>query len=80
MNTYMKNIIQFKITKGDTQYVAESVDLPIVTQGKTLDEITENIKEAVELYLENEDVGQYELVKEPALMVNYEIERPYGKN
>lgn len=45
----MKHIIQFHISKGDKYYVAQGVDLPVITQGKTLDELTENIKEAVEL-------------------------------
>ncbi|MBI2644646.1 type II toxin-antitoxin system HicB family antitoxin [Candidatus Uhrbacteria bacterium] len=75
----MKNIIQFKITKGDSQYVAESIDLPIVTQGKTLDEVAINIQEAVELHLQDEDIAQYEFVKQPAVMVNFEIDRPYGQ-
>lgn len=48
----MKNIIQFYINKGEKYYVAQGVDLPIVTQGKTLDELMKNIKEAVELHLE----------------------------
>lgn len=76
----MKHIIQFKISKGDTQYVAESIDLPIVTQGKTLDEVTANIREAVELHLEDEDVAQYEISKQPAVMINFELERPYGRS
>lgn len=71
----MKHIIQFKITKGETQYVAESIDLPIVTQGKTLDEVAANIREAVELHLEDEDISQYEVVQQPAVMVNFEIDR-----
>ena len=48
----MKRIIQFHISKGDKYYTAEGSDLPIVTQGKTLDELAENIREAVELHLQ----------------------------
>ena len=47
----MKNIIQFYINKGEKYYVAQGIDLPVVTQGKTLDELMKNIKEAVELHL-----------------------------
>ncbi|MEK7099104.1 MAG: type II toxin-antitoxin system HicB family antitoxin [Patescibacteria group bacterium] len=47
----MKRIIQFHIFKGERQYVAEGIDLPVVTQGKTPDELTANIQEAVELHL-----------------------------
>ena len=48
----MKHIIQFHIFKGERQYVAEGVDLPVITQGKTLDELVNNIREAVSLQLE----------------------------
>jgi predicted RNase H-like HicB family nuclease len=41
-----RRIIHFRIYKGEKYYVAECIDLPIVTQGKTLDEVVENIKEA----------------------------------
>lgn len=75
----MKHIIQFKISKGETQYVAESIDLPIVTQGKTLDEVTANIQEAVELHLQDEDYVRYELAKQPSVMVNIELDGPYGQ-
>jgi len=48
----MRNIIQFRITRGETHYIAEGVDLPVVTQALTLDELTKNIEEAVALQLE----------------------------
>ena len=53
-----KGIIQFRIYRGEKYYVAECLDLPIVTQGKTLDEVIENIKEAIELHLEGEDLEE----------------------
>lgn len=37
----MKKIIQVHIHKGDTHYVAECVDLPVVTQAKSLDELVD---------------------------------------
>lgn len=43
----MKHIIQVYVSKGDRYYIAEGVDLPIVTQGKTLDELAKNIQEAM---------------------------------
>jgi len=48
----MGHIIQFQVYKGDKQYVASGVDLPIVTQAKTLDKLVQNLKEAVALHLE----------------------------
>ena len=46
--------IQVTISKGQRHYVAESDDLPIAAQGKTLDELTENLKEALALHLEDD--------------------------
>lgn len=54
----MKKIIQFRVEKGDAFYTASGMDLPIVTQGKTLDELAENLKEAIELHLDGEDLTE----------------------
>lgn len=69
----MKKIIQFHIYKGDKYYVAQGVDLPVVTQGKTLDELTKNIQEAVELQLEGENLADFDLASEPSVLVNFEL-------
>lgn len=46
----MQKVVQFQIRKGKKFYYATSLDLPIVTQAKTLDELAENIEEAVILH------------------------------
>jgi len=41
------------IEKGEKEYIGHVVELPgCHTQGATIDELMENIKEAIELYLE----------------------------
>jgi predicted RNase H-like HicB family nuclease len=70
----MKKLIQFHIYKGEKYFVAECTDLPIVTQGKTLDEVTLNIKEALELHLEGENLLDYDLVAEPSVVANIELD------
>lgn len=70
----MKHIIQFHIYKGDKYYVAQGVDLPVITQGKNLDELTENIKEAVEVHLKGEDLADLDLAPRPSIMANLELE------
>ena len=55
----MKRIIQVRVYKGEKYYVAECLDLPVVTQGKTLDEFVENIREAISLHLEREDLKEW---------------------
>ena len=69
----MKKIIQFHISRGDKYYVAEGIDLPIVTQGKTLDELAANIQEAVELQLEGENLADFDLAPNPSVLLNLEL-------
>lgn len=69
----MKRIIQFHISQGDKYYVAEGVDVAVVTQGKTLDELVINIKEAVELHFEGENPADFGFEKEPSVLANIEL-------
>jgi predicted RNase H-like HicB family nuclease len=69
----MKHIIQIHIYKGENQYVAEGIDLPVVTQGKTLDELTKNLQEAVELQLEGENLADLGLAPQPSILANIEL-------
>jgi len=73
----MKHILQFKIYKGEKYYIGEGIDLPIVTQGKTIDEVVENIKEALVLHLEGESFSELDLAPQPSVLINLEIEPVY---
>ena len=55
----MRQVIQISIFKGEEYYVAEGVNIPLVTQGKTYDELFYNLKEALILFLEDEDLSKY---------------------
>ena len=49
------------ITKEDDLFVARCPELNVTSQGETLEEAEENIKEAIELYIESfgtEDLSQ----------------------
>jgi len=70
----MKKIIQVHIYKGDKYYIAECLDLPVVTQGKTLDELIFNLKEAISLQLEGENLSDFDLVAEPSVLANLEVD------
>ncbi|MBC8235193.1 type II toxin-antitoxin system HicB family antitoxin [bacterium] len=74
----MKKIIQVRISKGEKYYIAECVDLPVVTQGKTLDEVTENINEAISLHLEGEDLEEWDILPDFSVLVNFELEPIYA--
>jgi len=69
----MKKIIQVKIYKGEKYYVAECIDLPVVSQGKDLDEVVENIREAISLHLENEDLKEWDIFPDFSIFVNFEL-------
>lgn len=69
----MKRIIHFHISKGEKFYVAQGMELPVVTQGKTLDELAENIQEAVALQLEGENLSDYELDANPSVLADVEL-------
>jgi predicted RNase H-like HicB family nuclease len=75
----MKKIIQVHISKGETQFVAECVDLPVVTQGKTLDELAANLKEAIALQLEDENPADFDLVARPSVLASFEVEPSYAE-
>ena len=64
----MKHIIRFHIYKGENHYVAQGLDLPIVTQGKTLDELAKNINEAVAVHLEGENLSDLGLAPNPSVL------------
>ena len=68
-----RNILQFQVTESDGGYVAEGVSVPVVTQGATLDELTTNIREAVELFVEGEDLAELGFVADPSVLVNFEL-------
>jgi predicted RNase H-like HicB family nuclease len=69
----VKKIINFHISKGDKYYIAECIDLPIVTQGLTLDKTMANIKEALNLHLEDEDLTKLGIMPNPAVSVNIDL-------
>jgi predicted RNase H-like HicB family nuclease len=69
----MKKIIQVRIYKGDTYYVAECFDLPVVTQGKTLDEVVDSIEEAVSLHLEGEDLEELDISPDFSVLISFEL-------
>jgi hypothetical protein len=45
----VKNIIQFMVTKEQGVYTADGVNVPVVTEGSTFEELQANIREAVAL-------------------------------
>ena len=70
----MRKSIKVFITKGEKYYVAECLELSLVTQGKTIDETIANLNEAVALHLEGENLEDYDLAPNPSLLITMELE------
>jgi|SRR5467141_1708300 len=66
------------VTRDRHWYVAECLELAVVTQGRTLDELVTNLREAVALQLEGEDPASTGLVAEPRISLTYEVKARTG--
>ncbi|MBI2475752.1 MAG: DUF1902 domain-containing protein [Candidatus Taylorbacteria bacterium] len=67
-------MIQFTVSHENGVYIAEGVNVSIVTDGKTFEELTSNIREAVLLYFEDEDPMSLDFVKSPSILTNFELQ------
>jgi predicted RNase H-like HicB family nuclease len=71
----LQHTIKAVIRAGEESgYVAECMEIPVVTQGATLDEVSRNLQEAVALHLEEEDLATMGLAENPMLLVTMELE------
>lgn len=54
-------------------FVARCLELGVVSQGKTIEEAQKNLKEAVELYLEDQPAAKKYLSKKTPLITSLEL-------
>ena len=66
------------IERGERAYVAECLEVAVVTQGKTLDEVVSNLHEALALHVAGEDMAAFGLVNSPRLVLTYESRLDHG--
>jgi len=64
--------IHVVVARGEKYYVADCMEIAVVTQGRTLDELLANLKEAVALHLEGENLSEFGLTEAPRLVITYE--------
>ncbi len=73
----LQRTIKAVIRPGEQSgYVAECLEIPLVTQGQTLDEVARNLREAVELHLEGEDLAELGLA--PSILVTFELDAHFS--
>lgn len=68
----LRDSLHATVSRGERAYVAECWELAVVTQGNTLDEVVSNLREALALHLEGEDLAALGLARSPRLVVTYE--------
>lgn len=73
-NMSPQRTIKAVIRKSLSHYVAECMEIAVVTQGVTLDETTKNLQEAVALHLTGENLAELDLTPNPTLLVTMELE------
>ena len=71
----LQHTIKAVVRPGEQSgYVAECLEIPVVTQGATLDETVANLREATELHLEGADLAEMGLAANPTVVVTMELE------
>ena len=60
------------ISESEGWYVAECLEVAVVTQGRSLDETLVNLRRALTLHLDDEELARTGLPPAPRLVVNYE--------
>jgi predicted RNase H-like HicB family nuclease len=70
----LQHTIKAVIRPGEQSgYVAECLEIAVVTQGQTLDQVTKNLGEAVALHLDGEDLASLGLAPNPTVLVTMEL-------
>ena len=68
----MEKTIKASIYYDGEYYCAKCLEIDVFTQGKTVDETINNLKEAVSVHLEGVNPAEYGLIKEPGLLIMME--------
>ncbi len=68
-----RDTIHAILQRDDSAYVAECLEVAVVTQGGTLDEVVENLRQAIALHLEGEDLAALGLADRPRLQLIYDM-------
>ena len=70
----LRDVIHAVVQPDEDGYFVECLEVAVVTQGHTLDELMQNLDEALSLHLEGEDLAALGLSSHPKLQLI--IEKP----
>jgi len=69
----LRRTVHAVIQRDANVFVVECLELPVVTQGGSLDQAVDNFREALALHLEGEDLESLGLVAHPDVQISYEM-------
>lgn len=69
----MNRIIQFNVSRDECTYTAEGVNVPVVTQAETFQELEVNIREAVSLLFQGEEPSMFGFATSPSILTSFEL-------
>lgn len=69
MKPLQHSVKAFVIIGEDSEYIADCLGLPIITQVKTLDNVVKNLKEAVTLHFEGENPTEMGYIENPSIII-----------
>lgn len=67
-----RDTVHAVVTESDGCYVAECLELAVVTQAQSFDDLLVNLREALALHIEGEDPAWLGLSSAPRLLLSYE--------
>ena len=65
--------IHAAIVESEGQYVAECLEIALVTQGATLDETLAHLRDAIDLYMADGSPAAVEVTRHPRLLVALDV-------
>ena len=68
----LRETIHTVISESEGAYVAECLEVAVVTEGRSLDETLHNLRDAVGLFMSDEDPASLGLVANPRLSISFE--------
>jgi hypothetical protein len=71
----LNDTIHAVVRRDRRMYTAECLEVAVVTQGRTLDELVANLEEAIGLHLEGEDLRAWGLSPSPRVTITYPLPR-----
>jgi hypothetical protein len=70
----LRDTIHAVVRRSAGCFYAEGLELAVVTQARSLDELVRNLRQAIRLHLEGEDASALGLVRSPRIAITYEEE------